>query len=67
MYNLLIKLVSIIPLMGNIVLNFKTYILFRKLHEMYPKYPNRNLEKTFKRDKKVQKATNKIFISNNLM
>ena len=51
--------------MGNMVLNFETYILLRKVHEMYPTYPNSNLEKNFLQDKKVQKATNKIFISNN--
>ena len=53
--------------MGNIGLNFRTCIVFRKLYEMYPTYPNSNLEKKLLQDKKVQKATNKIFISNNFI
>ena len=53
--------------MGNMVLNFETYILCRKLHEMYSTYPNSNLEKNFLQDKKVHKATNKIFISNDFI
>ena len=43
--------------MGNIGLNFRTCIVFRKLYEMYPTYPNSNLEKNFykiKRFKRLQ-------------